>query len=93
MMRREPCPHCGRPLDSVMQVVAKGNPSPPKGPKPGDVSVCIGCAGLHVFTKTLSRRKMTYLEEMELEREPEAWKAIQHARESIRGLPPEKVPM
>jgi len=36
---------------------------------------------------------MTYLEEMELEREPEAWKAIQYARESIRGLPPERVPL
>ena len=92
-MSREACPHCGRPLDSEAQVTEKGAPRPRGGPKPGDVAVCIGCAGLLVFTKALSRRKMTYLEEMELEREPEAWKAIQYARESIRGLPPERVPL
>jgi hypothetical protein len=53
------------------------------------VSVCIGCAGLLVFTATLSRRKMTYAEELELEHEPEVLAMVKHARTSVRQLPPE----
>lgn len=89
---RQACPHCARPLDSEMGV-AKGR-QPARQPKPGDLSVCIGCAGLLIFTPTLRRRKMTYAEELEiLEREPELRKMIQDCRASVRTLPSERVPM
>jgi hypothetical protein len=89
---RQACPHCARPLDSEMGVAPKGG-QPARRPKPGDVAVCIGCAGLLVFTPALRRRKMTYAEELEILDDPELRKMLEHCRASVRGLPTERVPM
>ena len=56
-------------------------------PKPGDVAVCIGCAGLLMFTPQMRRRKMTYLEQMGLSPAERAFFEV--LRESVRALPPD----
>jgi len=83
MKRKVPCPHCGYMVDSQMGVAMKGTPHRKAGP--GDVSICIECAGLAIFTETMGQRKMTYLEELGLDAETKNLVAI--ARSQIRALP------
>lgn len=53
------CPYCGTSLDGAMNVDG------PNAPDPGDVTVCLYCAGLAVFTDNLGLRFPT---DAELER-------------------------
>lgn len=47
------CPWCGHRIDAAMA----GDPAEPDvTPKPGDVSVCISCAQMLVFTDNLTLR-------------------------------------
>lgn len=66
---------------------------PERTPKPGDVSHCIECAELLVFTPTMGLRVMGFLDEMAL---PEQlWRSLQNQRRitfKLKGPDPSKVP-
>ena len=47
------CPDCDKFLDACT------DPDSNAVPAEGDFGICIGCQGLHVFTKNLSRRRPT----------------------------------
>ena len=79
-----PCPHCGYMTAAQMGIVMKG--TPPRHCRPGDVSICINCAGLAIFTASMRQRKMTYREELGLDSEMKNLLAI--ARAQVRALPP-----
>ena len=49
------CPACGREVDDD----TNANPADPGGPKPGDISVCLYCAHLNVYTEDLGLRGAT----------------------------------
>ncbi len=52
-MRPTPCPSCGRENDMACHVGGQAVP------KPGDVTICIGCAAANIFTDDLGQRAMT----------------------------------
>lgn len=52
-LKSTPCPHCGRRNDAASDPRGNGTPSP------GDLTVCIGCTGVCVFTKSMGMRKFT----------------------------------
>ena len=45
------CPDCGKLLDAAT------DPETDAVPEPGDVGICFGCQGVHVFTNTMGRRR------------------------------------
>lgn len=45
------CPHCGARQDAATEATAALRP-----PRPGDVSICIRCAGVSVFEVAGERR-------------------------------------
>jgi len=54
------CLACGKDLDGAMNV------DDTRGPQEGDVSICIYCGTLSVFTKDIDLRPMTFEEEYEV---------------------------
>jgi hypothetical protein len=46
----QPCPYCGAVQDAVSGTTSRY-------PEPGDVSVCIHCAGASIFDEQLCRKK------------------------------------
>lgn len=46
------CPACKREVDDDTNL----NPTDARGPEPGDVSVCLYCAHLNIFTENLGLR-------------------------------------
>lgn len=49
----EPCPHCGAVHDGAGSLIHDSRP------KPGDVTVCILCAGVGEFTEDLKLRPLS----------------------------------
>jgi len=79
------CPHCSAPIDQASGVVDKNARNILK-PKPGDISLCITCAGLGRYTQDLTLRKLTETEHAEAISNPR----VQQARLAIlaiRGKP------
>lgn len=48
-MPQADCPGCGKPLNACTDLDGEN------APKPGDVGICMGCQGLHVFGPNLER--------------------------------------
>jgi hypothetical protein len=67
-----------------MGVKPKGSPKPERTAGPGDISACINCAGLAVFTATMGQRKMTYREELDLDAKTKKMLAV--VRSQIREV-------
>ena len=63
------CPTCGAPLSAATGL--EGG----RGPKPGDVTQCIRCAELLIFTNKLRLRKPTEKEFLDIQRS-EIWPTI-----------------
>lgn len=55
------CSRCDQVLDAVSKAEGEGTP------QPGDISMCLYCGALHLFTKRLKLRRMTFGEIAELE--------------------------
>lgn len=49
-----PCPHCGTVHDAASDARQKAPP-----PKPGDLTLCIACAGVAQFTNDMKLRVMS----------------------------------
>lgn len=81
-MRVEPdtCPHCGYEADCVGHMNGED-----KRPDPGDVTLCISCAGVSVFDgPDLRMRKLT---SQEWQRTPVATRRqINHIQAAIRRM-------
>ncbi|WP_032376787.1 hypothetical protein [Rhodococcoides fascians] len=75
-MPGRPCPHCKSVVDATM---AMGNPA--NRPSPGDVNVCVYCAGVSLFTED-GFRLPTASEARELELVPQ----IQHAIRKVQDF-------
>lgn len=71
------CPHCGKVIDAA---TGMGDYSP----KPGDVTVCIGCEGLNQFTEDLHLEVMP--DQRWAEMDSEEKEEIRHAIEMVRAL-------
>jgi hypothetical protein len=70
------CPWCGHRFDAAMSA----NPDrPDAAPKPGDVSVCISCAQVLVFTDDLTLRAS-------MPGEIELTPALRRAQQAVRML-------
>ena len=70
------CPWCGHKLDAAMA----GDPATPDAvPKPGDVSVCISCAQILVFTDELTLRAS-------MPGEIEITPALRRVQQAVRAL-------
>lgn len=73
------CPYCGKKLDAM---------SGPEQPHPGDISLCIYCAGVLIITDS-GQRAATPEEEMELLKDPvviQIESAIRKARKQREGI-------
>jgi len=70
------CPWCGHRFDAAMAADPK---KPDATPKPGDVSVCISCASILVFTAQLTLRAAM---PGEIEVTPE----MRRAQQAVRAL-------
>jgi len=79
------CPHCGTDVDQASGVVDKNARNTLK-PKPGDISLCITCAGLGRYTETLTIRKLTDIELADCMADPRVGRARQ-AIMMMRGKP------
>ncbi|WP_143546583.1 hypothetical protein [Rhodococcus sp. 06-418-5] len=75
-MPGRPCPHCKSVVDAT---AAMGDPA--SRPRPGDVNVCVYCAGVSLFGED-SFRLPTAAEARELELIPE----IQHAIRKVQDI-------
>ena len=71
------CPSCDMPLDAATGV------SSDKGPRPDDVTVCLYCGAVMVFTADLSYREPTDKERAEFDCDPRIQK-LRRAVNSIR---------
>jgi hypothetical protein len=58
------CPHCGARHNGAFGLLADGMP-----PAPGDISVCIVCSGVAIFTERMHLRKPTPAEGREIARQ------------------------
>lgn len=56
------CPHCGYPIDRASS--AKGGAN---APRPGDLSICLACAGILIFGDDLRSRALNDSELAELD--------------------------
>jgi hypothetical protein len=73
-----PCPYCGYSIDSAADVQASA-----MRPRPGDFSVCFGCAGVLVFDAEGGLRLPTEAERAEADTSSEVIHAmvmVDHAR-------------
>jgi hypothetical protein len=64
------CPRCRHEVDAAT------HPTEDVRPRPGDVSVCIGCQGVNLFAEDLTLRMPTP-EELQRLRGSDAWPQIQ----------------
>jgi hypothetical protein len=79
------CPHCGRPLDAHGDTPGERDD---KAPRPGDVSVCMKCGGVMIFTEGLGLRIATPEEMRVIDRDPKIQSVrffIQHILPGIRA--------
>jgi hypothetical protein len=71
------CPYCGK--HNPLHVIADYDTAPPRE---GDVSICVGCGGLALFTLELTLRKPTAREMLELSYD----KDVQAAKDAWRKM-------
>lgn len=62
------CPHCAEAMD--------GLEGPADGPSAGDITICMRCAGIAVFTDQMTLRKPTTGELVTLLREPDLQRVV-----------------
>lgn len=70
------CPYCTKSLDLTEDLIGMNIP------KPGDVSICIGCADILLFDESMQMRKPTEEEKKELDKN----QAIQKIRVYVLEL-------
>lgn len=76
-LERLTCPHCGAQHDQAASVGARARP------KPGDVSICVKCAGVAIFTTDgAGARKATKEERAEIEADPR----VRASLDVLRGM-------
>jgi hypothetical protein len=64
------CPYCGAEMNGSLAVTSDHRPAP------GDVSICIDCAGVAFYGEGLRLRLPTIAERAELEGDPEIARAV-----------------
>lgn len=74
MVPRSPCGHCGKVLDGASHEDGIK-------PKPGDLSVCWGCAGINRFGPTLALERLD-----EADFPPEVADELRHRQSLIRAV-------
>jgi hypothetical protein len=77
-IERDACPFCGHQLDAV----TAGPENPDATPLPGDLTVCIQCAGLLVFDDQMKVRPPTSEEQAEMLADPQVIRLV----EAITGI-------
>jgi len=60
LVKKNICSVCGHDLDGATQINGDNKP------KPGDVSICVGCANIAIFDDDLNLRQPDLDEEQEL---------------------------
>lgn len=73
------CPRCGHTMDCASGL------SGDRPPGPGDISLCINCGGIALYTEDLQLREPTGGEEYEI-RVSDSWPEIAHAIGLIQRL-------
>lgn len=76
------CPHCGAPINCAGFHPLEPHPRPPQ---PGDLTICLACAGVCIFTDDLDIRAATKSDDVPVEaldaqadvRRFHAWRASQ----------------
>ncbi len=77
------CPACGR-TNNRSSAVEGVDPTPPE---PGDVSICIGCGSIGIYTADLGMRAPTMVEVSELMRMPQVVRAVRAWHQAFDGMP------
>jgi Zn ribbon nucleic-acid-binding protein len=75
------CPYCGHRHDRATIPIGDA------APKRGDVSVCIRCGGVGVFTRALRMRKPLPGEIAEMAADPELGPLLRRMQETVRQIP------
>lgn len=88
LLERDHCPVCNRKLDAATEVAGDGD----AGPRPGDLTICIGCAAILGFEHDLKLRRLGADDLARLDRETyttllRAVLAVQMARRAQRSAP------
>lgn len=68
---------CGKKMDRASGITGD------RGPKSGDISVCLRCGNINIFNEDLTLRDLTMDELLELKSQPENWDTVQAARTYI----------
>ena len=74
-----PCPQCGAVNDTADGVEHE------EAPTPGDISVCMYCAAVTVFTNDLKLRTPTSEEMANIRSDAEIWATIKEAQRAIHA--------
>jgi hypothetical protein len=74
------CPYCGYAVDRALEAQAGTQP------RPGDLSLCMACSGLSIFSDALTLRMPTRSEIIAIRVSP-SWKEIWKARAAMDRLP------
>jgi hypothetical protein len=74
------CPYCNHKLDAA----SAGPNNPQAVPKPGDITICIGCANVLIFDVGRRPQRPTMGELQEAMQDPSVLRAIQIIRHVIR---------
>ena len=69
------CPRCGKEMDASLAITNDHRPDP------GDVSICLYCAGVSLYDDGLRLRLPTAAESLELRADPRIQKAIWAVKE------------
>ena len=79
-VKKQKCPYCGFEGDGVEEFNRED-----RKPKPGDISVCISCAGIQVFGEEMELLKISKERLTELkEKHPITWAEINSLRSAIK---------
>jgi hypothetical protein len=76
----EKCPKCGYFIDATCEAYNYGG----RRPRPGDISMCLGCGFPSIFNEDLTRRSPTKEEARQISLMPEVIKA-QLVRDGLVG--------
>lgn len=74
-LKADKCPNCGYKLDAATSATGAGDPSP------GDLTVCVRCAAVLVFTSEMAHRKFSEEETQGLD--PETRALVVKAQQAI----------
>lgn len=75
------CPKCGRKQDLSTSVENDSTP------KPGDISICIGCIAVCRYDQQLKLALLTEKELEELKKHKEQWTLIQQVQSAVVSIP------